>query len=90
MSDPLSRHSLPELEDAERRLRAHIDTRRRSQRPSKARRIIGLFFSVPMIVLGSAILFWGIKTEHYLGLHMWGGICAMLGGCAWVYCDWIE
>lgn len=86
----LGNRSLSELEDAERRLRTHVKTRRRALRPSKARRIAGLFFSIPAITAGLALLYWSILTGHLLGLPAMIGPVLLVGGGMWLYSDWIE
>lgn len=85
--DPLERHSLADLESAERRLRAHISKRR--PKPSLTRRIIGVCFSIPMIALGLVFGIRAIETG-YIGAPMLGSILLFVGGIMWIYCDWFE
>ncbi|CEG08714.1 hypothetical protein BN961_02132 [Afipia felis] len=90
MSDPLTRHDLKSLENAQVELGRHIRARRRRHRPSKIRRLVGLLFSVPAVIAGSALLMWSIKTDHLLGYPAMIGPALLVGGAMWIYCDWLE
>lgn len=88
--DILGHRTLPELEDAERRLRAHIKKRKTLFRPSTPRRIIGLFLSIPMIAFGLFIVGRALEAGYLLGLPIVGGGALAIGGAMWIYCDWFE
>lgn len=86
----LGHRPISELEDAERRLRAHIQKRKRIFRPSTPRRIVGLVFSIPMIAFGLAIITRAIQSGYILGPPIMGGGLLVIGGLMWIYCDWFE
>jgi hypothetical protein len=90
MNDPLAKHDLNSLESARTELDRHIRVRRRRYRPSGIRRLIGLLFSVPAVIAGSALFMWSIKTDHLLGYPAMIGPAILVGGSMWIYCDWFE
>jgi cell division septal protein FtsQ len=89
-SDPLERHRLSDLEDASRRLNSHISERKRRNRPSLTRRVVMLFISVPMLVIGLAIVLWAITTGHFVGPITVGGCLLLSAGGILIYSDWFE
>lgn len=88
-NDPLDRHSLHDLEDAEKRLRAHISRRR--PKPSLPRRITGLCISVLLIAGGLAIMTQTYTSvEKHFGKFMIVGGALCIAGIMWIYSDWFE
>lgn len=88
----LNRQSLADLKDAERRLHSHIKKRKRLLRPSTPRRLVGLLFSVPMVVTGLFIAadIFIIGTRYQTGYILALGGSLFVAGLMWLYSDWIE
>ena len=84
----LNRHSLTDLERAEYRLRTHIN--KRTRHPPTIRRLIGLPIAICMVIFGISILSWSIANGFLGGYPIFGGLGFLLGGWAWIYCDWFE
>lgn len=86
---PLEHHDLDRLEQAAKELKAHIRDRKNRRRPSMTRRVIGLFFSVPMIAIGlaAALNYFGVTSTPIGKPAVLGGFWASVGAL-WIYYDW--
>lgn len=88
---PLDKHDLRSLEDAAKELNTHIRDRKRIFRPSTPRRLLGLCFSIPAIVIGTALLIRVITLyDHPISLPIFGAVALVAGGLIWIYSDWFE
>lgn len=88
MTDPLEQHSLRDLEDAQRRLRAHISKRR--PKPSLVRRLIGLCLTIPAMAAGLYVMLATFGAGHGLGFVPVAGGAVMIVAFMWIYSDWFE
>lgn len=87
----LGHRHISELEDAERRLRAHIQKRKRIFRPSTPRRIVGLIISVILISVGLFVAVHAITgvQHHFIKFMIFSG-ALIVAGIMWIYSDWFE